>query len=355
MFLLIINPGSTSTKIAVYENEREVLSENISHSAEELAPYNRIVDQKGFRKDIILRTLKAKKIEPSDLSAVVGRGGLLVPIPSGVYRVNDRMLEDLYKGVQGEHASNLGGLIADEIARPLGLPAFIVDPVVVDELDDWARLSGIPEIRRRSIFHALNHKYTARLAARELGRSYESLNLIVCHLGGGVTVGAHRKGRVVDVNNGLNGEGPITPERAGTVPAGDLVALAFSGKYAEKDLKKMLTGRGGMVAHLGTNDMRETLKRVAAGEPQAELVFTAMAITVAKQIGACAAVLKGEVDGIVLTGGLAYSNEFIDRIKERVQFLGPVFVFPGENEMIALAQAGLRVLRGEEEARTYPS
>ena len=355
MFLLIINPGSTSTKIAVYENEREVLSENISHSAEELAPYNRIVDQKGFRKDIILRTLKAKKIEPSDLSAVVGRGGLLAPIPSGVYRVNDRMLEDLYQGVQGEHASNLGGLIADEIARPLGLPAFIVDPVVVDELDDWARLSGIPEIRRRSIFHALNHKYTARLAARELGRSYESLNLIVCHLGGGVTVGAHRKGRVVDVNNGLNGEGPITPERAGTVPAGDLVALAFSGKYAEKDLKKMLTGRGGMVAHLGTNDMRETLKRVAAGEPQAELVFTAMAITVAKQIGACAAVLKGEVDGIVLTGGLAYSNEFIDRIKERVQFLGPVFVFPGENEMVALAQAGLRVLRGEEKARTYPS
>ncbi len=355
MLLLIINPGSTSTKIAVYEDEREVLSENISHSAEELAPYNKIVDQKGFRKDIILRTLKAKKIEPKDLSAVVGRGGLLVPIPSGVYRVNDRMLADLYQGVQGEHASNLGGLIADEIARPLGLPAFIVDPVVVDEFEDWARLCGVPEIRRRSIFHALNHKYTARLAARELGRSYESLNLIVCHLGGGVTVGAHRKGRVVDVNNGLNGEGPITPERAGTVPAGDLVALAFSGKYAEKDLKKMLTGRGGMVAHLGTNDMRETLKRVAAGDAQAELVFTAMAATVAKQIGACASVLKGEVDGIVLTGGLAYANEFIDRIKERIRFLGRVFVFPGENEMIALAQAGLRVLRGQEEARTYPS
>jgi butyrate kinase len=355
MLLLIINPGSTSTKIAVYEDEREVLSENISHSAEELAPYNKIVDQKGFRKDIILRALRDKGIEPSALSAVVGRGGLLVPIPSGVYRVNDRMLEDLYQGVQGEHASNLGGLIADEIARPLGLPAFIVDPVVVDELEDWARLCGVPEIRRRSIFHALNHKYTARLAARELGRSYESLNLIVCHLGGGVTVGAHKKGRVVDVNNGLNGEGPITPERAGTVPAGDLVALAFSGKCAEKDLKKMLTGRGGMVAHLGTNDMRETLKSIAAGDEKAKLVFTAMINTVAKQIGACAAVLKGEVDGIVLTGGLANASEFIDRIKERVQFLGRVFVFPGENEMIALAQAGLRVLRGEEEARTYPS
>ena len=355
MRLLIINPGSTSTKIAVYEDEREFLSENICHSAEELAPYAKIVDQKGFRKDIILRTLQAHAVEPASLAAVVGRGGLLVPIPSGVYRVNERMLEDLYQGVQGEHASNLGGLIADEIARPLGLPAFIVDPVVVDELEDWARLSGVPEIRRRSIFHALNHKYTARLAARELGRSYESANLIVCHLGGGVTVGAHCQGRVVDVNNGLNGEGPITPERAGTVPAGDLVALAFSGKYDQGALKKMLTGRGGMVAHLGTNDMRETLKRVAAGDEMAKLVFTAMVETVAKQIGACAAVLKGRVDGIVLTGGLALAPEFIDRIKEHVAFLGPVFVFPGENEMVALAEAGRRVLRGEETARTYPA
>jgi butyrate kinase len=355
MLLLIINPGSTSTKIAVYEAERELLSVNICHSAEELAPFQKIVEQKGFRKDIVLRTLEANRIEPSGLAAVVGRGGLLNPIPSGVYGVNDRMLEDLTRGVQGEHASNLGGLIADEIARPLGIPAFIVDPVVVDELDDWARLTGIPEIRRRSIFHALNHKFTARLAAHELGRSYESVNLIVCHLGGGITVGVHKKGRVVDVNNGLNGEGPITPERAGTVPAGDLVALAFSGKYEEKDLKKMLTGRGGMVAHLKTNDMRETLKRVAEGDTVAELVFSAMALTVAKQIGACAAVLKGHVDGVVLTGGLAFSTEFIDRIKECVRFLGPVFVFPGENEMVALAEAGLRVMRGEEKPRTYPS
>lgn len=355
MRLLIINPGSTSTKIAVYDDEREILSENISHSVEELAPYKRIVDQKGFRKDIVLGALRERSIDLSDLAAVVGRGGLLKPIPSGCYRVNERMLDDLARGVQGEHASNLGGLIADEIARPLGRPAFIVDPVVVDELEDWARLSGIPEIRRRSIFHALNHKYTARLAAREIGRGYESLNLVVCHLGGGVTVGAHKRGRVVDVNNGLNGEGPITPERAGTVPAGDLVALAFSGQYGEKDLKKMLTGRGGMVAHLGTNDMRETLKRVAAGDAQAALVFEAMIVTVAKQIGAAAAVLEGRVDGIVLTGGLAHSSEFIEGIKARVAFLGPVFVFPGENEMAALAQAGLRVIRGEEEARTYPA
>ncbi len=355
MLLLIINPGSTSTKIAVYDDEREALSENIPHSCDELAPYARIVDQKGFRKDIILEALGRKGIAPSELAAVVGRGGLLEPIPSGVYRVNDRMLDDLFKGVQGEHASNLGGLIADEIARPLGLPAFIVDPVVVDELADWARLSGVPEIRRRSIFHALNHKYSARLAARELGRSYEAVNLVVCHLGGGVTVGAHERGRVVDVNNGLNGEGPITPERAGTVPAGDLVRLAFSGKFTEGELKKMLTGRGGMVAHLGTNDLRETLRRMAAGDERAGLVFTAMAVTVAKQVGACAAVLGGRVDGIVLTGGLAHSTEFVERIKERVRFLGPVFVFPGENEMVALAQAGLRVMRGQEQARSYPS
>jgi butyrate kinase len=355
MLLLIINPGSTSTKIAVYDDEREILSSNICHSADELAPFARIVDQKGFRKDIVLKALEARAIEPRHLAAVIGRGGLLVPIPSGVYRVNDRMLADLTSGVQGEHASNLGGLIADEIARPLGLPAFIVDPVVVDELDDWARLSGVPEIRRRSIFHALNHKYTARLAAGNLGRSYESVNLIVGHLGGGISIGAHRRGRVVDVNNALNGEGPIAPERAGTVPAGDLVALAFSGNYAEKDLKKMLTGRGGMVAHLKTNDMRETLKRVAAGDRAAGLVLTAMVLTVAKQIGACAAVLKGQVDGIVLSGGLAFATEFVDLIKEHVQFLGPVFVFPGENEMAALAQAGLRVIRGEETPRVYPS
>ena len=355
MRLLIINPGSTSTKIAVYEDEREILTANISHSAEELAPYARIVDQKGFRKDIILKTLQAQNVAPPSLSAVIGRGGLLVPIPSGVYQVSDRMLEDLYQGVQGEHASNLGGLIADELARPLGIPAYIVDPVVVDEFDDWARLSGIPEIRRRSIFHALNHKYCARLAAEKLGRRYEDVNLIVCHLGGGISIGVHRQGRVVDVNNALNGEGPIAPERAGTVPAGDLVALAFSGQYAQGDLKKMLTGRGGMVAHLGTNDMRETLKRVAAGDRQAELVFSAMVLTVAKQVGACAAVLKGRVDGIVLSGGLAFSTEFIDQIKEYIRFLGPVFVFPGENEMVALAEAGRRVIRGEEPARTYPS
>jgi len=353
MRLLIINPGSTSTKIAVYDGNREVFSENISHSAEDVGRFDKIVDQKEYRKDIILKVLADHGLEARSLAAVVGRGGLLRPIPSGTYAVNARMIEDLYAGVQGEHASNLGGLIADEIARPFGLPAFIVDPVVVDELEDWARFSGVPEINRRSIFHALNHKYTARLAAAAVGKPYEEANLIVCHLGGGISVGAHHQGRVIDVNNALNGEGPITPERAGTVPAYDLVSLCFSGRYAKDDLKKMLTGKGGMVAHLQTNDLRIAEKKIKDGDPQAALVFEAMAITTAKQIGACAVVLKGTVDGIVLTGGLAFSKDFIDLIKTHVAFLGPVFVYPGENEMVALAAAAARVLRGEEQAKSY--
>jgi len=353
MWLLIINPGSTSTKIAVYEDAEERFSENIAHSAEAVAKYNKIVDQKGFRKDVILKFLADKNFDVRSLNAVVGRGGLLKSIPSGTYRVNDRMLNDLYQGVQGEHASNLGGLIADEIARPLGIPAFIVDPVVVDEFEDWARISGIPEIKRRSIFHALNHKHSARLAARELGKKYEEVNLIVCHLGGGISIAAHRAGKVVDVNNALNGEGPIAPERAGTMPAWDLVELALSGKYGKDDIKKMLTGKGGMVAHLKTNDMKTVVQRIKGGDRQAELIFTTMAYTVAKQVGSCAAVLKGKVDGVVLTGGLALCKEFIDMIKDCISFVGRVFVFPGENEMIALASAALRVLKGEEEAKTY--
>ena len=353
MRLLIINPGSTSTKIAVYEEENEVFSENISHSTEELAPYGRIVEQKSFRKDIILGVLKERTIDATSFDAVVGRGGLLKPIPSGIFIVNERLLEDLFRGVQGEHASNLGGLIADEIARPLGIPAYIVDPVVVDELADWARLTGMAEIKRRSIFHALNHKYTARLAANELGQPYEELNLIVCHLGGGISIGAHQKGRVVDVNNALNGEGPITPERAGTIPAADLVELCFSGKLGKDDLKRKLAGKGGMVALLKTNDMRQVEARVQAGDKEAALVFEAMVATLAKQIGACATVLKGRVDGIVLTGGLAYSKTFIGLIRERVEFLGRIFIFPGENEMSALVAAALRVLRGEDAAKIY--
>ncbi|MHB8055915.1 MAG: butyrate kinase [Candidatus Aminicenantales bacterium] len=353
MRLLIINPGSTSTKIAVYEDEHEVFSENIAHSTEDLAGYHKMVDQKDFRKEIVLKALAAREIDPRSFAAVVGRGGLLKPIRGGTYTVNARLIEDLIAGVQGEHASNLGGLIADEIARPFGLPAYIVDPVVVDELEDWARLTGFPEIRRRSIFHALNHKYTARLAAEALGRPYAELNLIVGHLGGGISVGAHDHGRVIDVNNALNGEGPIAPERAGTLPANDFAALCLSGQFTKDEIKKKIAGKGGMVAHLNTNDLRVVEKKIKEGDARAALVFEAMIITVAKQIGSAAAVLKGKVDAIVLTGGLMFSTDFVEGIKARVSFLGRIFIYPGENEMVALAAAGLRILKGEESAKTY--
>ncbi|MDD5529102.1 MAG: butyrate kinase [bacterium] len=353
MMILVINPGSTSTKIAVYDNDKECFSENISHSIDQLGKYKRIVDQKDFRRELINEVLKKRNIDSKKLNAVVGRGGLLKPIPSGTYKVNARMLEDLNSGLQGEHASNLGGILAYEIASPLKIPAFIVDPVVVDELNDTARITGIAEIKRRSIFHALNHKYTARLAARKLGKEYNDVNLIVAHLGGGISIAAHHKGKVIDVNNALNGEGPITPERAGTLPAWDLVELALSGKYSKEELKKMITGKGGVVALLGTNDMREVESRVKSGDKEATIVFEAMAYRIAKEIGSCASVLKGEVDGIVITGGFARWKEFIELIKERISFIGEIFIFPGENEMEALAAGAIRILKGETEAITY--
>ncbi|EOC99638.1 butyrate kinase [Caldisalinibacter kiritimatiensis] len=351
--LLIINPGSTSTKIAIFDNEKPVLEETLRHSSEELEKYEKIYDQYEFRKNIILETLNEKGFNITKLSAVVGRGGLLKPIDGGTYKVNEPMIEDLKVGVLGEHASNLGGIIANEIASQLNIPAFIVDPVVVDEMEDVARISGMPELERKSIFHALNQKAVARRAAKELGKSYEEVNLIVAHLGGGVSVGAHRKGRVIDVNNALDGEGPFSPERSGGLPVGDLAKLCFSGKYTLADIKKKIKGNGGLVAYLGTNDGREVVKMIKNGDEKAELVYKAMAYQVAKDIGSCAAVLKGEVDGIVITGGIAYDDMFVGWVKERVGFISKVFVYPGEDEMIALAQGGLRVLRGEEEPKEY--
>ncbi|KPU27251.1 butyrate kinase [Caloranaerobacter sp. TR13] len=351
--LLIINPGSTSTKIAIYDNEKPVLEETLRHSTEELAKYEKIYDQYEFRKNIILETLNEKGINLTKLSAVVGRGGLLKPIDGGTYKVNERMIEDLKVGVLGEHASNLGGILAHEIASQLNIPAFIVDPVVVDEMEDVARISGMPELERKSIFHALNQKAVARRAAKELGKAYDEVNLIVAHLGGGVSVGAHKKGRVVDVNNALDGEGPFSPERAGGLPVGDLAKLCFSGKYTLAEMKKKIKGNGGLVAYLGTNDAREVVKMIQNGDKKAELVYKAMAYQVAKEIGSLASVLEGKVDGIILTGGIAYDKEFTKWIIDRVSFISKVFVYPGEDEMIALAEGGLRVLRGEEEAKVY--
>lgn len=351
--LLVINPGSTSTKIAIFDNEKLVLEETLRHSSEELKDFETIFDQYEFRKNIILEILNEKGINITKLSGVVGRGGLLKPISGGTYEVNDKMLEDLKVGVLGEHASNIGGVIAYEIASQLNIPSFIVDPVVVDEMDDVARISGMPEIDRKSIFHALNQKAVARRASKELDKEYEDTNLIVAHLGGGVSVGAHRKGKVVDVNNALDGEGPFSPERSGGLPVGDLAKLCYSEKYTLAEIKKKIKGKGGLIAYLNTNDGREVEKMIENGDKKAELVYKAMAYQVAKEIGSCSAVLKGDIDGIVLTGGIAYDKNFVSWIKERVEFISKVFVYPGEDELIALAQGGLRVLRGEEKAKQY--
>lgn len=351
--ILAINPGSTSTKIAIYDNEKEVFETTLRHSNEEIDQYEKISDQYDFRKQVILTALSDNDINLTKLSAVVGRGGLLKPIKGGTYVVNDQMLVDLKAAQMGEHASNLGGMIANEIAQQLNIPAFIVDPVVVDELEPVARISGMPEIDRISIFHALNQKAVARRYAQENNKPYESLNLIVAHLGGGISVGAHEKGRVVDVNNALDGEGPFSPERTGGLPVGDLAKLCFSGKYTHADIKKMIKGKGGLVAYLGTNDGRDVVKMIEAGDEKAKLIFEAMAYQVAKEIGSCAAVLKGNVDAIILTGGLAYGAMLTQWIKDRVSFISDVIIYPGEDEMSALAQGGLRVLRNEEKAQIY--
>jgi butyrate kinase len=351
--LLIINPGSTSTKIGVYEDEKQVLEETLRHSSEEIAQYRNIFEQFQFRENVILEVLKAKDINLSTLNAVVGRGGLLKPIEGGTYKVNEIMLQDLKVGVLGQHASNLGGILANEIAKGLNIPAFIVDPVVVDEMEEIARISGIPEIERMSIFHALNQKAVGKRYANEANKKYEAINVIVAHLGGGISVGVHKNGRVIDVNNALDGEGPFSPERSGGLPVGDLVKLCFSGKYTHDEIKKMINGKGGFVAHYNTNDARAVSEAMRQGDKKAEVLFKAMAYQIAKEIGKCAAVLCGKVDAIILTGGIAHGKEIVELIKERVEFIAPVVVYPGEDELLALAQGGLRVLKGEEVAKEY--
>lgn len=351
--ILVINPGSTSTKIALFTNDNLLFEKKIQHSTEELSVFSKINDQFDFRRKIILNFLKEKKINLASLNAIVGRGGLLRPIPSGTYRVNNRMIEDLKNSKRGEHASNLGGLLAYSIAKELSIPAYIVDPVVIDEMKPIARISGMPEIPRISILHALNQKAVARKAAEDLGKKYEKINLIVAHLGGGISVGIHSRGKVIDVNNALNGEGPFAPERSGGLPVGALVELCFSGKFSQEEIMKKIVGKGGLVAYLNTNDIREVIRRIEQGDKYAKLILEAMAYQVAKEIGAGATVLKGQIDAIVLTGGIAYNSEFIELIKDRISFLSLVMVYPGEEEMTALCEGALRVLRGEEVEKIY--
>jgi butyrate kinase len=352
--ILAINPGSTSTKIAVYIGTNPVFIQTIRHSAEELAPYKVITEQFEFRKNLILKELEAADIRLDMIRVVMGRGGLLKPVESGVFEVNEKMLEDLRSCRYGEHASNLGGLIAYDIASSLpNAVAFITNPVVVDELDDLARLSGHPLLPRRSIFHALNQKAVARQHAKSILRKYEDLNLIVVHLGGGISVGAHKNGRVVDVNQALDGDGPFSPERSGSLPVGDLSRLCFSGKYTLQQVQKMIKGEGGMVAYLGTNSAYEVEQRAAEGDKKAKQVYDAMAYQVAKEIGAMGAILNYEIDGILITGGIAHDKYFVNQIISYVHRLAPVHVYPGEDEMKALAMNGLRVIKGEIETKTY--
>lgn len=350
---LIINPGSTSTKIGVFEDETLLFEETLRHPTEEIAKYASIIEQKDFRKDIILDFLKEKNCDIRSFDVIVGRGGLLKPIPGGTYSVSDALLEDLKIGKQGQHASNLGGILAREIGDEIGVPSYIVDPVVVDELEPVARISGMPELPRRSIFHALNQKAVARRYAKEKGVKYEDLNLIVIHMGGGVSVGAHQKGKVVDVNNILDGEGAFSPERAGTVPVGDLIKLCYSGKYTEKEIYKKICGNGGFNAYLGTNDAREVQKMEREGDGKAQLVQDAFYYQIAKDAGAMAAVLNGRVDQIILTGGIAYAPITTEKLEEKLGWIAPFTVYPGEDELLALAQGALRVMNGEEKAKEY--
>ncbi len=350
---LIINPGSTSTKIGVFEDETLLFEETLRHSTEEIAQYASIVDQKDFRKNIIINLLKEKNFDINSLNMIVGRGGMLKPIPGGTYAVSDALLEDLKIGVQGQHASNLGGILAREIGDSIGVPSYIVDPVVVDELMPEARLSGVPELPRVSIFHALNQKAVAKRYAKEAGKPYDSLNLIVVHMGGGVSVGAHKAGRVIDVFNALDGDGAFSPERAGGVPSGALIKLCFSGKYSEKEIYKKICGNGGFNAYVNTNDMRDVAKMVDSGDDNAKLARDAFILQVAKDMGSMACVLEGKVDQIIITGGIAYDKYVVAQLKERAGWIAPVTVYPGEDELLALVQGGLRVLNGEEKALEY--
>lgn len=352
MKILAINPGSTSTKIAVYENETPLLVRNIKHTVEELAVYPEVINQFEFRKNLVIRELEVNNI-PFAFDAVIGRGGLVKPIPGGVYEVNDAMKRDTVHAMR-THACNLGGLIADNLASSLpGCRAFIADPGVVDELEDIARITGSPLMYKITIWHALNQKAIARRFAKERGTTYEDLDLIICHLGGGISVAAHRHGRAIDANNALDGEGPFSPERAGTLPAGQLIDLCFSGKFTKDELKKRISGRAGLTAHLGTTDVPAIIKSIEEGDKKAELILDAMIYNVAKAIGAASTVLYGKVDAILLTGGIAHSDFILSRLKKRISFIAPIHVYPGEDEMEALALNAIGALKGELPIQVY--
>lgn len=351
-YVLAINPGSTSTKVAIFRGDENILQTNLDHDVEELDRFKKISDQFEYRKDIVERWLIKEGYEPSQFKAVVGRGGLLRPMPGGTYLVTDTMMEDLKIGVQGEHASNLGGLIARSLADKAGIDAYIVDPVSIDEFEDVARISGISHINRRSLVHALNIKAVAHNVANEMKRNYHDVRMVIAHLGGGISISPLKDGKLIDANN-ANEMGPFSPERTGGLPVGDVVKLCFSGKYTFAEMKKKVNGKGGLAAYFGTKDARVVEKMVEEGDEKAKLVFDAMAYQISKEIGAMSTVLEGKVDAIVLTGGLAYSEKLTNFIKESVGFIAPVIIQAGEDEMWALNEGVTRVLNGEEQPKIY--
>jgi butyrate kinase len=351
--ILTINPGSTSTKIAIYEDTKQIYSKSIRHDTKIIQSFNRIFDQLEFRKSAVLNALKEANVSLDSLHAVVGRGGMFKPIESGTYLVNDKMISFMKDAPRGEHASNLGCVIAKDLGDSVDIPSYIVDPVAVDEMHDIARYTGMPEIKRQSLFHALNQKAVGRKAANKLQKNYEDLNLIIAHLGGGISVGVHQKGKVIDVNNALDGDGPMSPERSGSVPVGPLYKMAFSGKYTLEEMKRKNYGKGGLVAYLGTNDGYVIKERIDNNDEHAKFIVEVMCYQIAKEIGADATVLEGNVDAIVLTGGLAYDTFITNEISKRTRFIAPIIIFPGEDEMEALALGGYRVLKGIEKAKTY--
>lgn len=350
--ILAVNPGSTSTKIAVYENGDEILRENIPVDQDIISAYKCVLDQLEHRFDLIKRTLIDNGVKPDSFDAVVGRGGILAPMPSGTYLVTEEMTGYLKEAPRGEHASNLGAFIAEKFADMSGCEAYIVDPVSVDELTDVARISGAPEIKRSSLVHALNQKAVARKVAADLGKKYEDCRFVVAHLGTGITIGAHSSGKIVDVV-GAKADGPFSPERAGGLPVGELVDLIFSGRYTKEELKKKLLSGWGIVAYLGTRDIREVFK-MAENDPEARIILEAFVYQIAKGIGELCTVLDGEIDAVILTGGMAHSDRLMEMLQKKIKFLAPIVIIPGENELEALYKGAERVLRKEERPRIYP-
>lgn len=351
-YVLVINPGSTSTKVGLFSGEEVIKSHKITHSSKELEKFEKISEQYEYRLNLIYDWLKSIGISTSSLVAVVARGGLLRSIPGGTYVVTDKMISDLEIGVQGEHASNLGGILAKGIADKEDIKAYIVDPVSVDEFDDIARISGLKEIERRSLVHALNIRAVSHRRAKELGKDLKELNFIVAHLGGGISVSPVRNGSILDANNASE-MGPFSPERTGGLPVGDLVKLCYSGKYTLDEMKIKLKGKGGLASYLGITDGIEIEEKIKSGDKKAELVYSALAYQVAKEIGAMATALRGKVDNIILTGGLAYSEYLVDIIRDMVGFIADIVVYPGEDEMDALNKGVLRIINGEEKGKIY--